>query len=241
MTAHPIAPRPVRKTRRITALLAYDGPIATALLRIFQFFLVAVSFIACLVPALVFQALVGWQGTHLALWLGAASVLPLAPAVFAALVAAGVLLAPGETGAGRSYWRAFALGVRSLWWLALGLSLGVLLVGYDVALLGGSDSVLLFAVVVLALLLVLVVGISSMAAIHSPARPLIVASVRATAARPHLALSWLLLIGVGVGASMLPVIGGAIALFAPALVACGIVICNRALNFSAPDDKEHTS
>jgi hypothetical protein len=210
---------------------------------VFQFFLVAVSFLACLAPALLFDALVGWQPTHLALWLGAASLFPVSPAVLGALTAARrVLLVSGETGSARTFWRGFVRGARSLWWLTAGASGAVLVIGYDLALFGDSDAVLLVAVTGLAMLLVLVVGISSVAeacAITYP-RALLVAAVQAIIARPHVALSWLLLIAAGVGASMLPVLGGTVALFAPALVACAIVICNRTLNFVA-DDKESSS
>ncbi len=243
MTTHPVMRRPARKVGRVTALLAYDGPIATALLRVFQFFLVGMSFLACLAPVLLFDALVGWQPTHLALWLGAASLLPVAPAVLGALSAARrVLLVPGETGPARTFWRSFARGLRSLWWLAAAVSAAVLVIGYDLALLGDSDTVLLVATIGLALLLVLVVGSSSVAEARDISRPraLIVAAIRAIIARPHVALSWVVLVAAGVGASMLPVIGGTVALFAPALVACAIVICNRALNFVA-DDKEISS
>ncbi|WP_139415682.1 hypothetical protein [Agromyces laixinhei] len=243
MTSHPIARRPSRRVGRVAALLAYDGPIATALLRVFQFFLVAVSFLACLAPMLLFDALVGWQPTHLALWLGAASLLPVAPAVLGALCAARrVLLMPGERGPARTFWRGFGRGVRSLWWVAAGVSAAVLVIGYDLALLGDSDTMLLVATIGLALLLALIVGISSVAESCTTTRPraLLVAAVRAIIARPHVALSWVLLIAAGVGASMLPVIGGTVALFAPALVACGIVICNRTLNFLA-DNKELSS
>ncbi|WP_442576375.1 hypothetical protein ACSBPH_04350 [Microbacterium sp. F51-2R] len=240
MTTHPVTRGPSPKVGRIIAMLAYDGPIATALLRVFQFFLVAVSFVACLAPVLLFDALVGWQPTHLALWLGAASLLPVAPAVLGALSAARrVLLVSGGTGPARTFWRGFARGVRSLWWLAAAMSAAVLVIGYDLALMGDSDTMLLFATLGLSLLLVLVVGISSVAESSATTRPraLTVAAVRAIIARPHVALSWVLLIAAGVGASILPMIGGTVALFAPALVASAIVICNRTLNFIA-DDKE---
>jgi hypothetical protein len=243
MTVQLTTRRRPKNTGRVAALLAYDGPITAALLRAFQFFLVGVSFLACLMPAFVFQALVGWQPTHIALWLGSISLLPIAPAVIGALIAArGVLLAGGEAGSAGVFWHGFAQGIRSRWWLAAGVSGGVLVLGYDIVLLGDSDAVLLLATVGLALLVVLTIGVSSTAVTDTVSRPwsLIVQSVRAIAARPHAALSWILLIVVGVGASMLPVVGGAVALFAPALVACAIVICNRALHFHA-EDKEHTS
>jgi hypothetical protein len=69
-------------------LLGYDGVIATLLLGAFQFFLVSLWFIACMTPVLAFQALVGWQSTHLALWLGAASLSTAAPALQALVTAA---------------------------------------------------------------------------------------------------------------------------------------------------------
>ncbi|HMR49727.1 MAG TPA: hypothetical protein PKE40_10640 [Arachnia sp.] len=225
---------PGSRAHRVAALFAYDGWISAALLRAFQFFLVAVSFLVCLAPLALFHALVGWQPTHLALWLGAAAVLPVVPATYGALdMAQRVLLVSGGSGAGRGFWRSFATATRSLWWLAAAVSGAVLVIGYDLALLGSSDAVFLVAVLAIAALVVLVVGVCSVAPVQPAAGPrvLMVAAVRAIAARPHIALCWLLLSAVGVAAAFLPLIGGAVALFAPALVACAITICNVSLRF----------
>jgi len=68
----------------------------------------------------------------------------------------------------------------------------------------------------------------------------VTAAVRAIVRRPHIALSWLLLIGVGLAATALPLIGPAIALFLPAAVGAGIHICNDALRLPLNDETRQT-
>lgn len=224
---------------RVRAAIGYDGPVSTVALQVFQHFMVSVSFIGCLVPALLFQVLVGWQGTHLALWLGAASLLPVVPAVFAALIAARAVLVAGATsGGGRAFWRSFADASRSLWWLALTASAAVLVLGYDLALMGSSDAVFLLSIVASVLFAVLVVATCQIADAHTDADSnegpltLVVCAATTIARRPHIALSWVLLVVLAGLACTVPVIGPATALFAPGLVASGIVICSTALGFT---------
>jgi hypothetical protein len=237
MSTHPLANgRKSQRTGRTGALLAYDGPISTALLKIFQFFLVSVSFLACLAPAIAFTLLVGWQLTHLAVWLGALSLLLLAPAVVALLDATqrGLLEAPAPGGsAARQYWGAFAGACRRLWWCAVGTSAATVFLAYDLALIGGSDAGLLAIVVLAALLWIVLVGVA-VVAVQSPALAplaLLAAAGRAMILRPHVALSWPALTALGVALAAVPAIGTSFLLFAPALIAAAIVICNTTMGF----------
>jgi hypothetical protein len=215
---------------RLGRLLGYDGVIATLLLGAFRFFLVSLSFVACLTPALAFQALVGWQATHLALWLGSASLLTVAPALRALAVSAAVLLDGGPAPA-RAFWRGFADAVRAGRGASLLLSAAALVLGYDVALLGASGPVLLGAAAIAAIVVAVVLAAAFLA--DSPLRGvgLLVAAARIVALRPHLALVWLLLAALAILAATLPVVGAVAWLSAPALAAVAAVVCNRALGF----------
>jgi hypothetical protein len=234
-----------KRTGRVGALFGYDGRIAAVMLRIFQFFLVSVSFFACLTPALAFTLLVGWQLTHFAVWLGAASLLPLAPAVVALLAAAegGLLLRTSGVSAAREFWRSFAGAVCALWWVAVATSAAVVVLAYDLAVVGQSDFGFLGVVAVAAILWLVLLGVGVVAA-HSPNLPpvaLLATAGRAILTRPHLALTWLILTGLGVAVAGVPLVGFSAALFAPALVAIAIVICNSAMGLTATLSKEMRS
>jgi hypothetical protein len=240
-----VAPaRPSGAFSRVRALLALDGPLAATVLAVFGYFTVSVSFIGCLVPLFAFATLVGWQATHLAVWLGAASLLPLAPATYALLAGARVLLAErGEARAGRAFWTAFVKGCREQWWAAVGVGAVALIVGYDMALLGGSDAVLLLAAVGAALAVVLLIGVcvvSGSAPACRGAVHTVTAAATAIARRPHIALSWLLLVAMGLAATAIPLIGPALALFLPALLGAAIHICNDALRLAVADETSQT-
>jgi hypothetical protein len=234
-----------KRAGRVGTLFGYDGRIAATLLRIFQFFLVSVSFFACLAPALAFTLLVGWQLTHFAVWLGAASLLPLAPAVVALLAAAerGLLLRTNEVSAAREFWCSFAGAACTLWWVALATSAAVVFLAYDLALMGQSDLGFLGVVAVAAFLWMLLLGIGVVAtrSPHLSPLALLAAAGRVILTRPHLALSWLLLTGLGLGLAAVPLVGFSAALFAPALVAIAIAICNNAMGLSATLSKETRS
>lgn len=223
-------------TSRLGRLLGYDGVIATLLLGAFRYFLVSLSFVACLVPMLAFQALVGWQATHLALWLGAAAVLPVAPALHGLIRAAAALL-DSEPRAAQLFWRGFADAVRVRWGSALTLSAAVLVLGYDVALLGADAGVLLGAVVVAAVVAATVVAGAFLS--DSPLRgaAFALAAARIVMQRPHLALVWLLLAGLAALATSLPVVGAVAWMSMPALAAVAATICARTLGFDSARER----
>jgi len=229
---------------RARALLALDGPLAATVLAVFGYFTVSVSYLGCLVPLFAFTTLVGWQATHLAVWLGAASLLPVAPATYALLRSARLLLAErGEARAARAFWTSFARGCRRLWWAAVGTSAVALVLAYDLALFGGSDAVLLLVGAGAALAVALLIGVCVVAAADAVARPVetLTAAAKAIGRRPHIALSWLLLLGVGLAATAIPLLGPSLALFLPALIGAGIHICNDALRLIRPDETSRTS
>ncbi|MGK3954253.1 hypothetical protein ACLKM7_18185 [Microbacterium sp. I2] len=235
MTATPTPSRSAGGFARMRAVLALDGAVAQLVLAVFQYFVVSVSFAGCLVPVVAFSLLVGWQPTHLSLWLGALSLLPVVPAVYALLRSSRRLLAErADAGAGREFWRSFVRGARTLAWAAIAMSALVLLLGYDLALFGGSDAMLLFVAAAAAIVLALMIAVCAVAAACDGGSPveLLTAAAKATARRPHVALSWLLMLGLGVALAALPVIGAPFALFLPALLGVGIHICNDALRFS---------
>lgn len=249
MSAAPTTSQRGGAAARVRALLALDGALAGTVLAVFRAFVVSVSFIGCLVPVLAFTALVGWQATHLAVWLGAAALLPLAPATYALLRGVRTVLAErGDARAGREFWTSFARGCRDLWWAALGLSAILVVLQYDLALFGGADAVVLLAAVAAAVAVVLLIGVCVVAA----AQPMgtertlpgavetVTAAVRVIVRRPHIALSWLLLIGLGLAATALPLLGPAIALFLPAAIGAGIHICNDALRLPLNDETRRT-
>lgn len=243
MTAPALRRRSSWVGQRAASLLAYDGIIAALLLRILAIFVVSTSFFACIAPAILFQLIVGWQGTHLAIWLGSLSVTPVLPAVTAALVSADRRLLTGEpAGAGRVFWSAFARASRAQWVVCVAVSAVVLVLAYDFALFGAHDVVFVSVAGALVVVVVAIVAIASTSA-EDPSlgrRDVVIRAVRAVARRPHIALCWLLLIAIAGAASTLPIVGGAAVLSAPALVACGVVVCNRALGFFPPS-KEITS
>ena len=235
MTTHSASRKSARAHGRIASVLAYDGAVATTLLKAFQFFVLSVSFVAGIAPAIVFSLLVGWQNTHLAIWLGAASVLTIVPAAYGALAAAQrELLVPGGSRAGREFWHSFAFAFRRLWWLAASAVALTLVLAYDFAITGGDDAALLAMAAAAIAAALLTVGACCVAIDTgcTSAVDLIVSTVRSIARRPHIALSWGMLIALGMVSITIPVIGTAATLFAPAVVAAAIVICNTTLGFA---------
>lgn len=243
MTSHS-TPRATGVAARVLVFVALDGAVASMLLAVFGFFTVSVSFAACLIPAVAFAALIGWQPTHLALWLGAATLLPLAPATYAVLRSTRRLLAHGsDARAGREFWTSFVSGCRRLAWAAVATTAIVLLLAYDVALFGASDAMLLFTAAAAALVIALLIGLCAAAAAQDGLGPIetLTIAVRVIARRPHIALSWLLLVALGAGIASLPILGAPVALFLPALIGAGIHICNDALRLGVTDETRKTS
>ncbi|HWI30080.1 MAG TPA: hypothetical protein VNT50_01180 [Microbacterium sp.] len=228
----------LRTTARATRLqraMAYDGVIPAMLRAIFQYFVVSVCFVTSLIPLIAFQVLVTWQPTHLAIWLAALSVSPLPIGLYALLASGRELLAGGsDAHGGRVFWRAFSTAARRLWWMSLVTSALAGLLGYDVAVTGAGDGALLLVMGVAAAWTALLIGVCVAALALPAARPatlLAEASIGAVR-RPHVALSWLLLTGIALALTAMPLIGPSLALFVPAGAAVCILICSDALGFT---------
>lgn len=228
--------RSTRRPGRIARVFGYEGPVAGMMLGAFACFLASVSFVASLLPAIAFQALVGWQSTHLAIWLGALSLITVFPAARALIVVATTMLDNGIATArvGRLYWRTFATAFRDPRWAAVILPVAAVLLGYDLALMGSSDTVFLIVVATVLVIVAFLIGLASSATLGAevPALKLVARTAAAVARRPHVAIAWLLIVALTAGAMFLPVLGALAALLLPAASAMGIVMCNRALGFS---------
>lgn len=216
--------------QRVGSWLAPEGRLSRMLLTILQHFESSALFVVCLMPALAFHALVGWQPTHLAVWLGVASLVPAGPGLFALLAVSRDFLAEnGYPGHGiRRFSAAFVRGLDRLatWW-ALTAFLGLLL-AYNLAIAGASDAVLVGSIVLLACICATTVGASVAVLTGADAGLLSLLAAVATVAirRPHVVLTWIL-IGVTTGlACLLPVIGTSLALVLPGLAATAVLVVN---------------
>ncbi|RXZ72585.1 hypothetical protein [Agromyces albus] len=214
---------------------AHDGPLARALLNVAYVVAVSVSVVACAIPYVLFEQLVGWQPTHLAVVVGVVSMLPLGPALFAALSTSRALLqergSPGT--AFRRFWRAFASGTTSLGWYWGLVALLALLMAYNVILTENTAVVVAGAVLLAVIAIVLAVALSCAVATGVSGRPsaLLVVAGRSVASRPHVALAWLMLIAVAYAATLIPLVGPSLAFFTPAFAAAGILIVNTTFGF----------
>jgi hypothetical protein len=213
-------------------LFAYDGLIGRLLLSIFQFFVVSVQFLATALLAVIYDRIVGWQATHLAVWLGALALLPMGPGVYAVLAAMRDFLTEGGYPGTpiRRFWRSYRDGATRLWWWWLGAAAFAVLLGYNAALSG--ESAIVFAGIVICGALVVVASVAVCCAVRLGVRgrPLqLVAAAFGSAARtPHAVFAWLFVLVAVAGASAIPVIGPSLALFLPALAGWAILIVNAA-------------
>ena len=218
-------------------LFAYDGLIGRLLLSIFQFFIVSVQFLATALLAALYDRFVGWQATHVAVWLGALAVLPIGPGVYAVLAAMRDFLAEGGyPGAPiRRFWRAYRDGATRLWWWWLGATAFAVLLAYNAALYGETGAVVAGIIIGAALVVVASVAICCAVLLGVRGRPLQLAAVAfgSAALRPHVVLVWLFLLVAAAGASAIPVIGPSLALFLPALAGWAVLIVNAATGFDA--------
>lgn len=218
-------------------LFAYDGLIGRLLLSIFQFFVVSVQFLATALLAVLYDRIVGWQATHLAVWLGALALLPIGPGVYAVLAAMRDFLTEGGYPGTpiRRFWRSYRDGAARLWWWWLGAAAFAVLLGYNAALYG--ESAIVFAGIVIggALVVVASVAVCCAALLGVRGRPLqLVAAAFGSAARtPHAVFAWLFVLVAVAGASAIPVIGPSLALFLPALAGWAILIVNAATGVDA--------
>lgn len=221
----------------IGRILAPDARVAQVLLTIYQHVQASSLMLVTLLPALAFHVLVGWQPTHLAIWLGVISMLTAGPGLFALFsVTADFLAICAYPGSGfKRFFQAFARGAIALWqwWLTAGM-LG-LLMAYNLALYGQSDGVFMAVLAGIALLAAVSVGLSC-SQLQAPQRRWLATVARlgsSVARRPHALLTWLFLIVITVAAVWIPVIGPSMPLIAPALAAMTALLVNGATGFHA--------
>jgi hypothetical protein len=217
------------------AFFTYDGRLARSLLAAFQFFIVSVQFLATALPAILFDRLVGWQPTHGAIWLGVLSTVSIGPGAVAALSSMrAFVLEGGYPGRPfRTFWTGFSTAITRLWWFWTGLAVLEVLLAYNLALYGALDAVFIGAVLVGALLLVACVSMSCALLAGASGRPLLMlaSAMRAAIVRPQAPAAWILLVAIGCGSTLVPVIGPNLALFAPGVCAWAILIVNDAVGF----------
>lgn len=228
-------------TSGIGRVLAPEGRVNRVMLSILQHVQASVLLMVALIPAFAFHALVGWQATHLALWLGVLALLPAGPGLFALhTVSRAFLLEGSYPGHGvRRFVAAYGRGVAGLWQWWLVVALVGLLLAYNLALYGASDAVLALALVGLAALLALSIGVSC-AAFVAPGHgwlSLLAAVGSAGLRRPHVLLSWVFLALLVGGSVYLPVVGVSLPLIAPGLAACAILVVNAATGFDTSIQK----
>lgn len=227
--------RSVRRALQSTSrTLGYDGPVAHTAVLVFRHFFASVMFIMCMLPAITFTALIGWQATHLAVWVGAGAVLPIWPGSIALLAAMRrVVSRHDERKHWRKFWRDYRTAARRFGWWAVCASLIVVVLQYDLAL-GSGPTTAVAVLIGVAVLVVITVGIGSTFAVGgapASARETLVIISKALILRPHVALAWVLIVGLGCAALAIPVVGPSLALFAPAAATSTIAIVNNALGF----------
>lgn len=219
---------------RARALVAHDGSLARILVVLFHVFVVSASFLAANAPMTAFGVLVGWQPTHLAIGLFAASFLPVVPSLSGLLAAADAILDDGsEARAGRAFWHGFGKACRGTWPVAVAAAAVAGILSYDVALFAAVDGVVIAAAVGAALLVMAIVAIAALPdASHGSVLARVSRALSGAARRPHVALAWLLLAAISIAICAVPLIGPSLMFFSPALGALAIQICNRTLGFA---------
>ncbi|MCF4122469.1 hypothetical protein L1785_15935 [Antribacter sp. KLBMP9083] len=244
----------------LSGWVALDGPVARTALLCWYAFVVSVCFLLAFAPYLLFERLVGWQPSHLAIWLGAVSLAPAGPATCGLLGAMRVLVGdreyPGRPV--RQFVGAVRAGARRLrpWWWAVPAA--ALFLGYDAVLYRDAvPSAPAFVAVVGVLITVLLVGVTVVAGGDAGADAGTVADADADAAaggtaglrsaahatlssflrRPLVPLAWLALLVGAVLLTRLPVVGPSLVLFAPAGWAGAVDVVNRAWGFPAPSPR----
>lgn len=212
-------------------LLAYDGAVAATVLRIYWFFGVSALVVVSALPLLIFIALVGWQSSHLALLLGAGVLLPLGPAICAAITAMTRFVDDGDYPGqlGRTYWSAFGRAASRLWWWWVPVFAVTLLLSYDIALFGTSDLMLLLVTVFACLLALMTAALGLQLDSTGPQRPVAMVTrvVQAIARRPLIALTRAAVIVGAVLVLTIPAIGPSLALVAPSIAAWVLVVIDR--------------
>lgn len=245
----------------LSGWVALDGPVARTALLWWYAFVVSLCLLLAFTPYLLFERLVGWQPSHLAIWLGAASLAPAGPALCGLLGAMRVLVGDREY-PGRPV-RQFVGAVRAgaprlrRWWGAAPAA--ALFLGYDAVLYREAVPAAPALVAVVGVLItVLLVGVTVVAGAGAGAgagaaadadaggtagaggeglRSVAHATLSSFLRRPLVPLAWLALLVGAVLLTRLPVVGPSLVLFAPAGWAGAVDVVNRAWGFPVPSPR----
>ncbi|KAB8291049.1 hypothetical protein [Bifidobacterium avesanii] len=217
----------------IRRFVAYDSPVSQTVLTVWGVFVTAVCAWLFLLPQLAFELLVGWQSTHLALWLGTLSLITVGPMLRGLLTASTAILA--EKGypshLARGFFDAIRKAPRALWALwAISFPVG-LFVAYDVALAAGSAARMVPAIVLGVLMALLLAAAGVLAQPSWSVVELVTASLTAMARRVWLPLTWLFLLAICLLLTRIPLLGPTVALFVPALWGLGVALVNGMWRF----------
>lgn len=222
-----------RAGQTVRRFVAYDSPVSQTILTVWGVFVASACAWLLLLPQLAFELLVGWQPTHLAIWLGVASLVTVGPMLRGLLAASTAILA--EKGypshLARAFFSAISHAPRSLWALwALVLPIG-LFVAYDVVLAAGSPARMAPAIVLGVLLMLLLVAAGVLAEPGQGLVEVVTEAAVALARRIWLPLTWLFLLAVCLLLTRIPVLGPTVALFVPALWGLGVALVNGTWGF----------
>lgn len=204
-----------------------DGPLASTLLAVWSLFVPSVCFLACCAPYLMFERVVGWQPSHGAIWLGALSVTPIGPALRGLLATAHATV--GEKGyPGRLVHcflgaiRAGSPALKAAW---CSVPVVTLLLAYDLAVSRPGTRVLVVTVGIVLVLLLVGASCADRPGLRAP--DLLHVVLAAAARRPYLPLTWLFLLGAGMAATAIPLLGPSLLLLVPAAWAAAVDVVNR--------------
>ncbi|NMM94432.1 hypothetical protein G1C95_1619 [Bifidobacterium sp. DSM 109957] len=209
---------------KLLGVLSYDSAVSQTLLNVWAVFVIAVLGWLFLLPQVAFILLVGWQPTHVAVWLGVLSLIPIGPGLTAIFAASRAVLA--ERGYPGHLTRTFFASIRQasrgqilVWAIA---SVAELFVAYDIALFGTAPSVFVPAVALAMLMAVLLMA----SAATEPTTPhgtvlslreYMAAMLVVVARKVYVPLTWLFLLIVVAMLSRIPLVGSMLLLFAPGL------------------------
>lgn len=207
-----------------------DGPVAQTALVVWTVFVTSSCFLLACLPYLIFEVLVGWQPSHLALLLGSLTMAPVAPALCGLLVSTRAMVD------GRGYPRRpahrFYLAIRDsspaqrqLW---LALPVLVLFLAYDLALYAGKTPVVATMVALVGVLTgIVVIGGSTIPTPGQNLRGMLTTVLTSLARHPLLPLTWLFLLAAAVLLTRVPLLGPSLGLFLPGAWAAAVEVVNR--------------
>ncbi|MGY3521052.1 hypothetical protein ACVMYR_32665 [Micromonospora sp. PTRAS2] len=205
---------------------------AQTAIAVWYVFVISLCFLVACLPYFVFETVVGWQASHVALWLGTLSLAPVPPALRGLMESARALVTErGHPGRPiRRFYRAVldaTPALRALWYTVPVL---ILLMAYDLALYGADSSAATVAVAVAATIVGIVVIGASATSAPTPGDSLpglVTAVLRALGRRPLVPMAWILLLVVAIAASRTPLLGPSLTLFLPGAWAAAVGIVNR--------------